>query len=104
MGVIEACSMIYMQQSLKIAAYESARVALVPGSTEANIRGQAHLILGGRRVTNWTATVNPTNRSGLRSGDFVTVTVSAPCDENSLLRSWFYRGRRLQSSVALMVD
>jgi Flp pilus assembly protein TadG len=104
MGVFEACSLIYLQQSLKVAAYEAARVALVPGSTNTNIEHQADLILNARNVSRWSIAVTPSDRSKLLSGDFVTVTAAAPCEENSLLCNWFYRGRELSSSVVLMLD
>jgi hypothetical protein len=104
MGVIEACSMIYLRQSLKIAAYEAARVAMVPGSSAGNIEGQAYLILDSRRIRGWSIEVTPADRTTLVPGDFVRVNVSAPCEPNSLLTGWFYRGRTFQQSVELMME
>ena len=36
-GTIEACSMIFLKQSLAVAAYEGARTAIVPGTTQADV-------------------------------------------------------------------
>ena len=36
-GTIEACSMVFLKQSLAIAAYEGARTAIIPGATKAQV-------------------------------------------------------------------
>jgi Flp pilus assembly protein TadG len=37
MGTIETCNMIFLQQSLKIAAYEGARITIVPATDLADV-------------------------------------------------------------------
>ena len=57
LGTIEATSMIFLQQTLEIAAYEGARVGLVPDSTDGNVEGAARQILDARNVQGSTTTV-----------------------------------------------
>ena len=57
LGTIEATSMIFLQQTLEIAAYEGARVGLVPDSTAGNVEGAARQILDARNVHGSTTTV-----------------------------------------------
>ena len=37
MATVEACAMIYLKQTLKIAAFEGARIGLIPSSGSVNI-------------------------------------------------------------------
>ncbi|MCA9065651.1 MAG: pilus assembly protein, partial [Planctomycetaceae bacterium] len=50
MGALETCSMLYLKQTLHIAAYEATRVTLVPNTTSAQVNFAAQQILNDRRV------------------------------------------------------
>jgi Flp pilus assembly protein TadG len=104
LGTIEACSMIFLKQSLSVAAYEGARTAIVPGATAAQVEAACQQILSDRHVKGGTVTVKPTNIDALVPGDFVDVTVSAPCDANSVVRNSFYRGRTLPATASMMIE
>lgn len=103
-GTIEATSMIFLRQSLEIAAYEATRVALVPGSEEGNVLAAADGILNGRRVTDPVISVTPSNFHSQPYGTAITVEITADCEKNSLFASWFYQGRELSSSVTMMKE
>src|SRR5262245_57067388 len=75
-GTIEACSMIFLKQSLAVAAYEGARTAIIPGATKADVETACNQILADRDVAGATVTIKPTNIEALNPGDFVDVTVS----------------------------
>lgn len=104
MATIETCRVIYVRQSLTIAAYECARIGIVPGMTQDAISTQCDLILSGRNVKQGTLQLTPTNLASLQFGDILTVTVSAPADSNSLVGSWFYQGKTLTESVRIMAE
>ena len=132
LGTIEATSMIFLQQSLEIAAYEGARIALVPDSTDGNVEGAARQILDARNVQGSTTTVkrgysvrgvegvldlrDPEDRAVfmelrrqrlLRRGNIdamIQVSVEESCDENSLFAPWFFAGQTLSADVALRRD
>jgi len=104
LGTIEACSMIFLKQSLSVAAYEGARTAIIPGMKQADVETACKQILLDRNVVGATVTVKPTNIDALNPGDFVDVTVSAPCNSNSVVPNKFYKGRTLSATASMMIE
>jgi len=49
-------------------------------------------------------TVSPANIETLNPGEFVDVTVSAPCNTNSVVPNKFYRGRTLSAKASMMIE
>lgn len=103
-GTIEACSMIFLRQSLEIAAYEGARVAIVPGMTDKSVTATCQTIANVRGVRGATVTINPTNISGQPYGTFINVMVTAPCASNAFFPPWFYAGRIVQGDAQMMKE
>ena len=104
LGTIEACSMIYLKQSLEIAAYEGVRVALNPAAETLNVEGQCVQILSDRRVADATINITPSDIETANVGEFIRVSVDAPCDSNSLFGVLFYGGKTLTGSVEMMKE
>ena len=103
-AAIEACSMIFLKQSLAIAAYEGVRTAITAGATDANVRASCNQILTDRRIEGGSVTVRPTDIPSLEPGEFVDVTVSAPCGLNTVVPNSFYRGRSLSATASMMIE
>jgi Flp pilus assembly protein TadG len=103
-GTIEACSMIFLKQTLAIAAYEGARTAIIPGVTKTQVEAACNQILTDRKVKGAVITVKPTDIAALNPGDFVDVTVSAPCSSNSIVPNKFYKGRTVSSTASMMIE
>lgn len=104
LGTIEATSMIFLQQSLKICAYEGARIALVPNSDESNVTAGCMEILNSRGVTNVGIAVSPNDFQSSPYGTPIRVQVSADCSSNSLFSPWFYVGRTATAEVTMMKE
>lgn len=104
MATIETCRVLYIHQSLSIAAYECARIGVVPGMTRDAMDTQCNLILNGRNIKGGSLQVSPLNPATMQFGDVLTVTVSAPADRNSLVGSWFYQGKTLTETVKIMAE
>lgn len=104
LGTIETCNMIFLQQSLEIAAYESARVAIVPGSDDFDINLATTELLTARRVKNATVVVTPTNFQNAAYGSFIRVDVSVPCNSNSVFALRFYGSKTLTGTVEMMKE
>lgn len=104
LGTIEACSMIFLQQSLKIAAYEGARTSIVPKSNFGNVEFAAKRILDGRKVKSYSVAIIPSNFQSQPYGTFIRVRVQASCDANSLFASMFYRGKTMVADVEMMKE
>ena len=104
MGTIETCRMIYLRQSLKLAAYECARVGIMPGMTPDVLQAQCDVILGGRRIRNYQFSCVPPNPANLKFGDLFKTTVTVSAEENALVGAWFYQSKLLSESVSIMAE
>jgi Flp pilus assembly protein TadG len=103
-ATIEACSAIFLKQSLTVAAYEGVRTALEEGQTAGTVQATCNQVLTDRKVQGASVTVSPADISALQPGDYIDVTVTAPCDTNSLVPTSFYRGRALSATASMMVE
>ncbi len=103
-STIEACSMVFLKQSLAIAAYEGARTAIIPNATSEQVQATCKQILKDRNVIDATITVKPANITILKPGDLVDVTISATCGANSIIPNKFYRGKTLSSTASMMIE
>ncbi|MEX0612318.1 MAG: TadE/TadG family type IV pilus assembly protein, partial [Pirellulales bacterium] len=84
-ATIEACSAVFLKQSLTVAAYEGVRTALVEGNTAGSVQAACNRLLQERNVHDATIAVTPADLASLQVGDFIDVTVSAPCAPNSVV-------------------
>jgi Flp pilus assembly protein TadG len=84
-SLIELCSMMFVKQSLTIAAYEAAHTAVQPSATSTDAIAVAEAILIQRRVQGAVITVSPENLQQLPQGQYFTVRVVAPANLNRLV-------------------
>ena len=103
-GTIETTTMIFLQQSLEICAYQGARTALIPSSTTANVTAACGTILTDRNVQSATVSISPANYESRPYGTLIRVRVTAPCNSNSPFSPWFYGGHSLVGEVTLMKE
>ena len=103
-ATIEACAMIFLQQSLSVAAYEGARVSLTPGVEAKNVVYQCELILDDRGVQGSTVEVTPSNIPNAKEGSWITVQTSTPFAQNSLVGGWLFGNRTLSAEVQMMKE
>jgi len=104
LGTMEACSMIFLRQSVELAAYESARAAVLPQTTLVNVQSAGASLLSVRNVKNFSITVTPTNFQTAAYGTFIRVTASAPVANNSLFGTIFYKNMNVVGSVDFMKE
>ncbi|MCS7471041.1 pilus assembly protein [Stieleria sp. ICT_E10.1] len=103
-ATLETCRMIYLRQSLKLAAYESARLGILPDIAPASLQDQCDVILLGRGIENYTLSHTPSDLSALEFGNLLVTTVEAPAAENALIGSWLYGGQTVSESVTIMAE
>lgn len=103
-GTIEACAMLHLQQTLEIAAYESARVSLVPSSNTKLVKETAERFLKNRNVNGGTITITPSNFEILPIGTNITINVTAPASGNLPLPPMFFCGKSLSASCSMMKE
>lgn len=104
LGTIEASGMIFLQQSIEIAAHEGARVALVPSTRATNAIAASNEVLSSRNIDGTTVTVTPSDFENRPYGTFIKVTVTASCDANAKFSPWFYQGKTLVAEVEMMKE
>lgn len=104
LGTIEACTMIFLQQSLSIAAYEGARVSTLPNITGDDVADQCQQILADRGVTGVNISINPHDLQSAAKSSWIEVTASAPFAENSLVGGYLFSDRTLTGTVGMMKE
>jgi Flp pilus assembly protein TadG len=103
-ATIDATTMVFLNHSLTIAAYEGIRVAVRPNGTDADALAHANDVLTERSVNGSSVSVSPSNVEDLSSGTPITVTASAACDSNVLLPSLFYSGKTLTATCTMVKE
>lgn len=101
---IDACSMIYLKQSLTIAAYEGGRTAVLPGMNAADIEVDCTAVLTDRDIADADIDISPSNLNSADAGDPIVVTVTAPCDANAILPGLFFGGRTVEGRAEVMKE
>jgi Flp pilus assembly protein TadG len=104
LAMIEACTMVFLKQSLTVAAYEGVRKALTFNANAADAIAAGEGVLHDRRVEGGQVTVNPVDIASLSPGEYIEVTVSAPTDENSVFPGSFLGGRTLTATAVMMKE
>ncbi|QEF96812.1 TadE-like protein [Stieleria maiorica] len=102
-GTIDLCSMLFLKESITLAAYEGARRGVARGRTNADVIARVQEFLDERNIQ---YSGNPCTFS---SPDFtdadtlenVTTTVTVPCDGNLLIPSVLFAGIELSAEVTL---
>ena len=100
LGSIEACTMVFVKQSLHISAYEGVRSAIKSDGNAADAVARANRILDERGVKNASVEVTPRVPENADLGTAVTVRITAPAIDNSVLRLKFFSGD-LESEVTM---
>jgi hypothetical protein len=101
---IEACEMIFLDHSLTIASYEGVRVAINFDGTNDAVLARCNQIIGDRGVAGATVSISPDDVANVARGQAVAITVSAPCDENTILPPWFYVGKTLSCKTTMVKE
>lgn len=96
--------MIFLRQSVELAAFEAARVAIVRDTTSDQVTQAAKNILENRKVKDYVIKVTPSDFQGAPYGSFIQLEVSAPCNTNGVISSIFYSGQSMVGQVEMMKE
>lgn len=102
MGMIDASNAIFTKQSLKIAAYESARIASSSTATESHAIARAQEVLRSRKLTKAQVTVTPRVTSRTPRGTPVTVSIEMDTEDASYGAAWFGSNAKFTVSVRMV--
>lgn len=103
-GTIEACSVIYLKQTLSTAAYEGVRAALVNGADTSDVTAACNRILNPRRTNGAVITVTPSNFRSQPARTYITVRVTATGGDNSVVAGWFYDRLTIDGQATMMKE
>ena len=101
-GMIEYGRMVMVQQVITNASREGARVAVLDGSTTAEVTDTVTSYLTSGSISGATVTVSPNPPSNAEFGDPVTVSVSIPFSQVSWLPSPMYLGGKTLTATTVM--
>jgi len=101
MGALECCTMIYLRQSLHIAAYEGIRVAISDDASAAEALQRAQQVIDDRNIADAAIAITPAQSEFEPRGNPITVQVSAPSATNAALPLRFFTGDI--SATAVMI-
>ena len=103
-GTIEACSMIYLKQSLSIAAYEGARASIKPSATTADVEAACNQILTSRNVKGATIKINPSDFETQPVQTWIKIRVRTKGSKNSVISGWFYDNLVIDGEATMMKE
>jgi Flp pilus assembly protein TadG len=92
LGAIESCSMIFVNQSLNVVAYETVRATVKSNAQPGDGQARAQQVIAERRLKKAVVTFNPSNPELADRGTPITVTITAPTSDNSVMRMDFFSG------------
>jgi len=104
LGTLEASTMIFLKQTLSIAAYEGARTAITSNATVADVEGACNRILTQRSVADSSVAVSPSPLASQSVQSWITITVSAPASSNSVIQGLFYSSHTVSAHATMMKE
>ena len=104
MGTIEACSMIYLKQTLSVSAYEGIRAAILPDATTSSVMDRANAVLTARGVRDGSVTISPANFQTQPPETWITVSVTAAGGSNAVITGWYFDTQTISASATMMKE
>ena len=98
-GSFEFARFLFARHAVDQAAYEAARVGIVPGKTAAQVQTRALQALQAAGIRQATVVITP--QVFTTTTETVTVEVRCPFRDNSWIPPTFLRGATLQSQITL---
>lgn len=99
---IEVSTVLFLKETITIAAYEGSRIGIQRGGTDVNVENRIKNLLKERGVSFGSDVVEISNPSFNTADalEHVTVTVNVPVNGN-LFSGWIFDGRELDASVTM---
>ena len=101
---VEACTMIFLSHSLSITAYEGVRVAINYDGTNTDVMSRCNEIITERKVIDSNVSISEIDVSAVPRGTPISITVTAPCDSNTIIPPWFYGGQTLSATTTMVKE
>ena len=92
MGAIECTSMIFVDQSLHVVAFEGVRTAIKPESTVTDATNRCNQVIAERELVGADVQFTPNDFSAITRGTPITIRVTAPTSSNAIIPLKFFSG------------
>ncbi len=96
--------MLQLKQNMAIAAYEGARIGILPGSNSEAVNVQCQMLIEDRGIHACTVSIDPEVISTMNVGEPLTVTLTANCTANSVFGGIFYEDKLITESVVMLTE
>ncbi len=103
-GSIEMCSLIHTKQALSATAYECASVAVKDSGTDKQVNARMKEILTQRGIEKGSVTTTPASIENIPRGTQITVRVSAPAANNSLVPLPVYGPAIIEATCVMLKE
>ena len=106
-GTLDLCSLMFLKESVVLAAYEGARQGVGRDRTNADATSRVTDFLDERNVVHSGAgavTISGSGFDGAETLEAVTVTVTVPADGNLLIPSQLYGGMEVTAEVTMVKE
>jgi len=101
LGTIQAGSLLFLRQTLVQAAYEGAKVAIVTGDSD-QVDAVVDLVAASRNLSEVNVQFTPSDIASVPAGETITVTLTAPGDENSLIPFGVFRNLTIEANASMV--
>ena len=104
LGTIDLCSMLFLKESMTIAAYEGARKGIERGGTNADAVRRVLDFLDERNIEHdgaGSVQISGPGFDGAETLEHVTLSVTVPCSDNLLMPSNLYGDLSITASVTM---
>ena len=101
LGSIDIADAIHLKHTVTLAAYEAGQVSTNQGGTEIEGRTKGLAILTDRGLSSGTITFTPAITTLTLPGTYITVTATAPTNNNTLGLTNYFRNGTISVSVVM---
>ncbi len=109
-GMIEVCNLVHLETRMYAAAYETARLATRPttsenlAATSAQVTTYCTSLLQQMGVSGATVTLQPSDLSTVVTQQLVTVTITAPLSQNTVTSLVINSSQTISAKATLAVE
>ena len=101
LGTIEAGSLLFLKQTLVQASYEGAKVAIATGDSD-QVESVVDAVAASRNLTGVNVQFTPSDLTSVPAGETITITLTAPGDDNSLIPFGVFRNLTVEANASMI--
>ena len=90
LGTIDVCSVIFLKESVVLAAYEGARQGVDRGKTNADATSRVSEFLADRGISGGSSSIGGAGFDAADTLEHVSVTVTVPTADNLVSPTWLF--------------